>query len=261
MATPFVAANWKMHLDRAAIAEFCTALRALDESRPATRVGIFPPFVYLSQVVEALSGTSIAVGAQTARPEDKGAFTGEVAARMVADVGATHVIVGHSERRTLFGETDADVRERLDAALAANLDVIFCLGETIEERQADQTTAVVTRQLHAGLTGLSADVLAERVTLAYEPVWAIGTGLTATPQQAQDVHALLRAEMAQLAGADAAAAVAIQYGGSVKPANANELMSCADVDGALVGGASLEPASFEAIVRAAEPATRGAGSQ
>jgi len=260
VATPFVAANWKMHLDRAAIAEFCVALRVLDESRPATRVGIFPPSVYLPQVVEALSGTSIAVGAQTARPEDKGAFTGEVAARMVADVGATHVIVGHSERRTLFGETDDDVRARLDAALAAGLDVIFCLGETLDERQAGQTTEVVTRQLRAGFSGLDSDVLAERVTLAYEPVWAIGTGLTATPEQAQEVHALLRTEMTELAGADAAAAVAIQYGGSVKPANADELMNCADVDGALVGGASLQAETFEAIVRAAEPATRGAGS-
>lgn len=250
-----------MHLDRVAITEFCTALRALDETRPTTRVGVFPPSVYLSLVVEALSGTSIAVGAQTARPEDKGAFTGEVAARMISDVGATHVIVGHSERRAIFGESDEDVRARLDAALAAGLDVIFCLGETLQEREAEQTSAVVTRQLRAGLAGLESDVLAERVTLAYEPVWAIGTGRTATPAQAQEVHALLRGELTELAGADAAAAVAIQYGGSVKPANAKELMDCADVDGALVGGASLEPASFEAIVRAAEPAMRGAGSK
>jgi triosephosphate isomerase len=260
LATPFIAANWKMNLDGAAIAEFCGALRTLDQSRPATRVGIFPPAVYLARVVEALAGTSIAVGAQTARPEDNGAFTGEVSVRMVADVGATHVIVGHSERRAIFGETDADVRQRLDAALAAGLDVIFCLGETIEQRKAEQTTEVVSRQLHAGLDGLDGDVLAERVTLAYEPVWAIGTGLTATPEQAQAVHALLRAELTELAGADAAAAVAIQYGGSVKPGNATELMNCADVDGALVGGASLMPESFEAIVRAAEPATRGARS-
>jgi len=243
---PFIAGNWKMNLDRASIAAFCDAARVFEGS--PTRVGLFPPFVYLAQVVDAVAGTGIVVGAQTCHPAEKGAFTGEVAARQVADVGATHVIVGHSERRHVFGETDGDVRERLDAALGCGLDVILCVGETIEERQAERTTEVVARQLDAGVKGLDGEVLATRVTIAYEPVWAIGTGHTAAPEQAQEVHALLRARLGQAFGDGVAERVIIQYGGSVKPGNVAELMACPDVDGALVGGASLDFASFEALV-------------
>jgi triosephosphate isomerase len=173
---------------------------------------------------------------------------------MVKDVGASHVIVGHSERRRLFGESDAEIRARLDAALAAGLEVIFCLGETLAERQAGRTDEVVLRQLEAGVRGLPGETLARRVTIAYEPVWAIGTGVTATPAQAQEVHALLRRQLAGLAGQDAAARAIIQYGGSVKPDNIAELMDCADVDGALVGGASLEFPSFAALARLGAPA-------
>jgi len=238
-----------MHLDRAEIGAFCEALAAPGFGADGVRVGVFPPFVYLAQVADALAGTGIVVGAQNCHPADKGAFTGEVAARMVKDVGATHVIVGHSERRHVFGETDADVKERLDAALALGLDVILCVGETIDERQAERTEEVVFRQLDAGLAGLDGETVATRVTVAYEPVWAIGTGLTATPDQAQDVHAAVRARVAGTCGDDVAARVIIQYGGSVKPDNVAELIGQADVDGALVGGASLQPTSFQALAR------------
>ena len=259
MRTPFVAGNWKMHLDRASIADFCRALRgfAADKTRPPCKLGVFPPSVYLPAVVEALAGSGVAVGAQTCRPEKDGAFTGEIAARMVKDVGASHVIVGHSERRQLFGERDGDVRARLDAALAAGLDVIACLGETLEERKSGRTTAVTDRQLDALVAGLPGETLAARVTLAYEPVWAIGTGVVATPAQAQEVHAALRARLVARCGPDVAQRVVIQYGGSVKPENAGELLECPDVDGALVGGASLKFASFEAIARSARAVAHG----
>ena len=247
MRQTFIAGNWKMHLDGESIAAFCAELASA--TLPAdVRVGIYPPFVYLPQVVSALAGTDVIVGAQTCRPEDKGAFTGEVSARQVKDVGATSVIVGHSERRHVMGETDADVRARLDAALALGLDVVLCVGETLEERQAERTAAVVATQLDAGVNGLDGEVLSRRVTIAYEPVWAIGTGLTASPAQAQEVHAMLRGRLAQAFGDDVAASVTIQYGGSVKPDNVVELMACPDVDGALVGGASLKYDTFSALV-------------
>jgi triosephosphate isomerase len=257
---PFLVANWKMNLDRAAARDFCERLRGLDdelgrEGSPV-RLGVCPPFVYLAEVAAALAGTRIAVGGQTCRPEAQGAFTGEVSARMVKDVGASHVIVGHSERRRLFHETDSEVRARLDAALAAGLDLIFCLGETLDERNAGRTDEVVLRQLEAGVRGLPGETLSRRVTIAYEPVWAIGTGLTATPEQAQQVHALLRARLAQLAGGEAAARTTLQYGGSVKPENIADLFASPDVDGALVGGASLEFPLFAAIVRLAAPAAK-----
>jgi len=258
--TPFVAGNWKMNLDRAAVHALCRHLAVLAAEKPPSRLGVFPPFVYLADVVAELSGTGIVVGAQTCHSRESGAYTGEISARMIRDVGASHVIVGHSERRQLCGETDAEVRARLDAALAAGLDVILCVGETLDERKADRTAAVVTGQLQAGLAGLPADTIARRLTLAYEPVWAIGTGLNATPAQAQEVHALLRARLAALAGDAAAQRVVVQYGGSVKPDNIAALAACPDVDGALVGGASLDFRSFAAIARLGASAPRPAGS-
>jgi triosephosphate isomerase len=249
--TTFIAGNWKMHLDRADIAAFCTSLRE-NGGVDGVRLGVFPPFVYLAETAEALKGTGVVVGAQTCRPEEKGAFTGEVAARMLKDVGATHVIVGHSERRHIFGETDPDVRARLDAALALGLDVILCVGETIEERRADRTEDVIGTQLRAGVEGLDGTLVAERITVAYEPVWAIGTGEVATPAQAQEAHAYLRGLATELVGDDAARRLVIQYGGSVKPDNASELLSCPDVDGALVGGASLKCESLIAIARCSD---------
>jgi triosephosphate isomerase len=255
MRTPFIAGNWKMHLDRRAVGELCTGLAALtDDDLDAggegpVKVGVFPPFVYLPQVVEALAGRDIVVGAQTGRPEDEGAFTGEVSMRQVKDVGAGAVLVGHSERRHVLGETDADVRARLDAALAHDLHVVLCLGETLEQRRAGRTAEVVLSQLEAGTEGLDGASLAKDLTLAYEPVWAIGTGEVASPEQAQEVHGLLRGRVAEAFGESAAEALVIQYGGSVKPANVAELMACPDVDGALVGGASLQLQSFRGILR------------
>jgi len=246
-------------MDRAGVAAFCAELMGLDTGLGRARVGVFPSFVHLRQAVEALAGSGVIVGAQTCRPEPHGAFTGEVSVTQVKDAGATHVIVGHSERRHVMGETDADVRARLHAVLEAGLDAILCLGETLDERRADRTEEVVTRQLEAGVSGLDGELLRRRVTLAYEPVWAIGTGVTATPEQAQEVHALLRARLAGLAGRAAADGTTIQYGGSVKPDNIAELMACADVDGALVGGASLQAASFLRIVRAGAAAPDRAG--
>ncbi|HTE05951.1 MAG TPA: triose-phosphate isomerase [Planctomycetota bacterium] len=258
--TPFVAGNWKMNLDRGAVRSLCRHLATLAREKPPARLGVFPPFVYLADVVAELSGSGIVVGAQTCHPGESGAYTGEISARMIRDVGASHVIVGHSERRQLCGESDADVRARLDAALAAGLDVILCLGETLAQREAHATASVVTAQLEAGVTGLSSDVVARRLTIAYEPVWAIGTGLNATPAQAQEVHALLRARLAALAGDAAAAAVVVQYGGSVKPDNIAALAACPDVDGALVGGASLDIRSFATIARLGASSPRPARS-
>jgi triosephosphate isomerase len=170
---------------------------------------------------------------------------------MIADVGARACIVGHSERRQLFGETDADVRARRDAVLARDLDVILCIGETLEQREAGKTEEVVLGQLQAGLDGLDEDIVPTRITVAYEPVWAIGTGKTATPEQAQEVHALIRSRITELLGSHAASHTILQYGGSVKPANIAALMACPDVDGALVGGASLQLDSFAALIEGA----------
>ncbi len=249
MRTPFIAGNWKMNLDGAECAAFCAGLRDVAAEAEGVRLGVFPPFVYLGAVVEALAGTDVVVGAQTARPEASGAFTGEVAMRQVKDVGATHVILGHSERRHVFGETDADVRARLDVALELGLDVILCVGETLEERHTGRTEQVVTRQFEQALSNIDDAAVAERITVAYEPVWAIGTGETATPEQAQDVHAQLRALADRHFGGDVSSRLVIQYGGSVKPDNVATLLACPDVDGALVGGASLKLESFETLAR------------
>lgn len=249
MRRPFLAGNWKMHLGKAEVDAFCASLAALHGLDHVT-VGIFPSSVYLERAVAALAGSPVIVGAQTCRPEPSGAFTGEVSVTQVADAGASHVIVGHSERRHVLGETDADVRVRLDAALEHGLSVILCVGETLEQRQAGRTDAVVLGQLDAGTAGLDGELLAERVTIAYEPVWAIGTGQVASPEQAQEVHAAIRARLAQAFGAGVAERTIIQYGGSVKPGNVAELLACPDVDGALVGGASLEFDSFRALVEA-----------
>lgn len=253
MRQPYIAGNWKMNLDAASIDAFCVGLRDVVESFDSVRVGLFPPIVYLPQTVRAVAGTGVVVGAQTCHPAEKGAFTGEVSAPMIADVGARACIVGHSERRQLFGESDADVVARRDAALAQDLDVILCVGETLEQREAGQTESVVLGQVDAGIAGLDADALPKRLTIAYEPVWAIGTGKTATPEQAQEVHALIRARLAEALGGEAASHTIIQYGGSVKPTNVVELMACPDVDGALVGGASLELDSFAALIEGARP--------
>ena len=248
MRRPIVIANWKMHTtrdeaDRLA-REIVTALNGFDEAE----VVICPPFTALGAVAGAVAGTVVGLGAQDLHWESQGAFTGEVSASMLRDAGCGHVIVGHSERRALFGETDESVRRKTAAALECGLQPIVCVGETLEQREAGETGTVVRRQVAAALDGV-ADAL-DKLVVAYEPVWAIGTGRTATTEQAQQVQRMIRETLATIADEATAARVRIQYGGSVKPANAAELFACADVDGGLIGGASLEAGSFTAIVRA-----------
>ncbi|HZT79401.1 MAG TPA: triose-phosphate isomerase [Gemmataceae bacterium] len=251
MRKPFVAGNWKMYTTAAKARELAAAVaQGVPDDR--VTVAVCPPFPYLAAVADVLRGSRVALGAQNLYPEKEGAFTGEVSPAMLADVGCKYVILGHSERRRKpeFAESDAFINRKLRAALAAGLLPILCLGETIEEREAGRTEQVLDAQLTGSLAGLDAAGLA-KVVLAYEPVWAIGTGRNATPQQAEEAHAFLRRRVREQFGEPAAAGLVIQYGGSVKPDNAAALMGQPDVDGALVGGASLQAESFLAIVRAA----------
>jgi triosephosphate isomerase len=211
-------------------------------------VVIAPPSLQLAAVAEALRGSPVAWAAQNVHPEEKGAFTGEVSPAMLADLGCAYTIVGHSERRALFGETSEFVAHKAAALLAHGIRPIVCVGETLEERESERTFEIVGRQLDESLSRVS-DGQADVVVVAYEPVWAIGTGRTATPEMAQEVHAFIRESLGKRFGAAGGAAIRIQYGGSVKPDNAAALMQQPDIDGALVGGASLEPDSFAAIVR------------
>ena len=246
-----VAGNWKMNLDRRQAEELAKAVLARRAEAGATELVLCPPAVYLGTVGTALAGpaAAVALGGQNMHDKASGAFTGEVAPPMLVDLGCRYVILGHSERRTLFGETDGIVNSKTKAALAAGITPIVCVGETLEEREAGRTEAVVSAQVKGSLAGLAAADI-ERIVVAYEPVWAIGTGKVATPQQAQEVHALIRDLLAGLASPAVAAAVRIQYGGSVKPENAADLAALPDVDGALVGGASLKADDFLAIAKA-----------
>jgi triosephosphate isomerase len=248
---PIVAANWKMNKTAGEALALAGEIRRRLAGLDAVEVVICPPFTALGLVGERLGTSGVALGAQNAHAEPSGAFTGEVSAPMLADLGCAWVIVGHSERRTLCGETDRDVNRKARAVLAAGMRPIVCVGETLDERERGATEDVLARQLAGSLAGLEPDLA--RIVLAYEPVWAIGTGRTATPEQAQEAHAFLRQRIAEGAGHDAALALRIQYGGSVKPDNARALFELPDVDGGLIGGASLDAASFEAIVRAAAP--------
>lgn len=249
--TKIVAGNWKMNLDRAKAKELTAAVAARRGEAAAVELVLCPPALYVETVGSALAGvkSTVGLGAQNMHDKASGAFTGEVAPPMLVDLGCRYVILGHSERRTLFGETDAAVNVKTKAALAAGLVPIVCVGETLEEREAGKTAAVVTGQVQGSLAGLSAADL-EKVVVAYEPVWAIGTGKVATPEQAQEVHALIRALLAGLSSPEVAARVRIQYGGSVKPNNAADLARQPDIDGALVGGASLKADDFLGIAKA-----------
>jgi triosephosphate isomerase len=250
--TPFVCGNWKMFTTAATARELAAAV-AHGVTDDRVRVAVCPPFPYLSAVAEAVKGSRVGLGAQNLYPAKEGAFTGEVSPAMLVDAGCHIVIVGHSERRHVLGESDDFINRKVLAGLDAGLTVILGVGETLEERQRNRTEAILDRQLTAGVADLPATAL-DRLVIAYEPVWAIGTGHNATPQQAQDAHAFLRRRYGELTAASAAERLVIQYGGSVKPENAAELMAQSDVDGALVGGASLKPDLFLAIVRAAETA-------
>ncbi len=244
-----IGGNWKMNLDLAGALTLAGELRNRLGSQRQVEVLIFPPYPFLQPVVERLRDSAIAVGGQDLWLGTKGAFTSGVSAPMLRSVGCTHVLIGHSERRAVFGDNDAMVARKLRAALDGGLKPVLCVGETLEQRKSGETFAVVTRQLDSAFEGLQADALGDLI-IAYEPVWAIGTGLTATPEQAQDVHADIRARVAHHYGSAFAEALRLQYGGSVKGSNAAGLLGQTDIDGALVGGASLKAEEFAAIVRA-----------
>jgi triosephosphate isomerase len=253
MRKKFVAGNWKMYTNAASARQLAAAVvQGLgDEKRVA--VAVCPPAPYLPLVAEILKGSAVVLGAQNCYHEEEGAFTGEISPAMLVDVGCRYVILGHSERRHKLGETDAFINRKVRAALACGLEVILCLGETLEERQTHRTESVLDSQLNGSLAGLDAAAL-RHVVLAYEPVWAIGTGQNATPEQAQQAHTFIRGRIRERFGEESAAALRIQYGGSVKPDCAASLFAQPDVDGGLIGGASLNAESFLAIVRAALPA-------
>lgn len=245
---PFIAANWKMYKTVSEAVDFMREFIPLVKPVGDAEIVIAPAFTALRAVAEAAKGTNVTVSSQDVFYEEKGAFTGEVSPGMVKDSGASFCIVGHSERRQYFHETDQAVNLKARAALKAGLGVIMCVGETLGERKADKTGEVLTRQLEAGFKDIFTGGEAKNIVLAYEPVWAIGTGLTATPEQAEEAHIFIRKRLAGLIGEQAAGAMRLLYGGSVKPENIDSLMACPDVDGALVGGAGLEAESFAKIV-------------
>jgi triosephosphate isomerase (TIM) len=247
MRKPVMAGNWKMYKTAAQTADFFAKFSPSVASATHAEIVICAPFVSLPAAVEAARSTSIGIGAQDVFWLKEGAYTGEVSAPMLAAIGVQWVIVGHSERRQYFGETDETVLKKTVAALDAGLTPIVCVGERLEEREAEATESVLARQFQAGIEGLDAQQFA-RIVIAYEPVWAIGTGKTATPEIAEAAHAFLRSRIEAHFGSGAATACRLLYGGSVKPDNIRGLMSQPDIDGALVGGASLDPASFAAIV-------------
>jgi triosephosphate isomerase len=258
MRTLFVAGNWKMYPT-----SLEAAVKLAEEVKTGVgqvvdvRVAICPPSLYLYRIDDVLAGSPIGLGAQNMNAHPEGAYTGELSGPMLVDAGCTHVILGHSERRHGHGETDDMVNGKLLAALHARLIPIVCIGETRLERESDMTEDVLDRQIEHSLAGLTPEQMGG-VVLAYEPVWAIGTGLTATPIQAQAVHAFIRRKLAAKFGEATASRVVVQYGGSVKPENAGELLACPDIDGALVGGASLKSADFLAIFHAGQAvAARG----
>jgi len=244
----FIVGNWKMNTSAAESVALAGALADRLGAVDSVDLGVAPPFVYLSGVAAALADSNIALGGQNMFYEDSGAFTGEVSGGMLKDVGVSFVILGHSERRHVIGETDELINRKVIKALADGLDVILAVGELLEQRRSERTIEVVSRQVKVGLEGVGADEMAG-VTIAYEPVWAIGTGVTATPDQAQEVHAMIRKLLGGMYDGRVAEATRIQYGGSVKPENAAEPLSLPDVDGALVGGASLKAKAFAGIVQ------------
>ncbi len=243
---PLMAGNWKMHKTIAESVDLVKKLASLTGAPTDREILVCPPFTALTAAAQAAKGTAVQVGGQNMNDNLQGAFTGEVAPGMVKDAGATHVILGHSERRQFYGETDALINKKVRLALEQALTPILCVGETLAERESAKTFAVVERHLTEGLKGLSASDVA-RVVIAYEPVWAIGTGKTATPEQAQEIHGFIRRKLEALFGS-AAEKVRVLYGGSVKPDNVDALMAQPDIDGGLVGGASLKAEDFARIV-------------
>lgn len=247
MRTPVIAGNWKLFKTIGEATTMVNDLKPLVAGTKGVEIVVAPVFTAISKVTDALAGSNINVSAQDCYWEEEGAFTGEVAPKLLKDAGCSHVIIGHSERRQYFGETDTTVNKKAVAAISTGLTAIVCVGETLAERESDRTFTVIETQILGGLADFSADQLA-RTVIAYEPVWAIGTGKSASDEQAQEVHAFIRGLVAKQFGQSVADAIRILYGGSVKPENVKGLMAQADIDGALVGGASLKADSFAAIV-------------
>ncbi|MCD8138607.1 MAG: triose-phosphate isomerase [Planctomycetaceae bacterium] len=247
MRKPFICGNWKMYKTNAEAVAFVNEAKSLVAGATDVDVGIGAPATALKSLADAAKGTNIMVGGENCHWEKEGAFTGEIAPGMLVECGCSFVIIGHSERRQYFGETNETCNKKAKAAIANGLTVILCCGETLDEREAGKTTAVVTDHVKNGLAGFTPEEM-KKIVIAYEPVWAIGTGKTATPEQAQEVHAVIRTLLADMFGKDIAEATRIQYGGSVKPENVKEIMAQPDVDGALVGGAALKPDSFAKLV-------------
>ncbi len=246
MRKPVIAGNWKLFKTIAESVALVNELKLLVAGNQSVEIVVAPVFTALSRVGDAIKGSNISMASQDCYWEEEGAFTGEVAPKLLKDAGCSHVIIGHSERRQYFGETDLTVNKKAKAAIAAGLSAIVCVGESLTERESDQTFNVIETQIKGGLEGL-ADLAFTHIVIAYEPVWAIGTGKTASDAQAQEVHAFIRQLIARLFGKPVADAVRILYGGSVKPDNVKGLMTQPDIDGALVGGASLKAESFAAI--------------
>jgi triosephosphate isomerase len=247
MRTPFVAGNWKMHKTVAETVKYVKEFRGLVKDVAGVEIVLAPPFTALHAAAEAARNSNLGIAAQNLHWEREGAFTGEISATMIAEAGAEYVIIGHSERRTLFGETDASVNRKIAASCAAGLTPIVCIGETLDQRERNETFTVLDRQIRDGLDGVTSEQLVQLV-IAYEPVWAIGTGRNATPAQAAEAHSHIRKRLQQWFGASSSELCRIVYGGSVKPDNIADLASQADVDGALVGGASLDVKAFFTIV-------------
>ncbi len=247
MRKPVIAGNWKMNKTKLESIKLVTELKNLLPRTVAVDIIVAPPFTALTYVFESISGSNIALAAQNCHWEDSGAYTGEISPPMLKDLGCSHVILGHSERRQYFGETDSSVNKKLKAVIRNDLIPIVCVGESLKERKKGETFRIVENQIKQGLADLTSTEFNE-IIIAYEPIWAIGTGETATPAQAQEVHQLIRKTLGELFGNKLAAETRIQYGGSVKPDNIAELMAQEDIDGALVGGASLEARSFAEIV-------------
>jgi triosephosphate isomerase len=248
MRKPIIAGNWKMFKTTAETRSFFDGLIPEIQGVEHCDIVVAPPHTSLTTAVEEADGTRVAISAQNVHWEAEGAFTGEVSVKMLLEIGCTHTIIGHSERRQYFGETDATVNRKTRAAVAGGLEAIVCVGETLSQRDAGNAVEVVQRQVDEGLGGLTEQDLSH-IIVAYEPVWAIGTGRTATPQQATEMHAAIRRRIAEIYNYGIADRMRILYGGSVKPDNISELMKQDDIDGALVGGASLDPASFVRIIK------------
>lgn len=249
MRRKVIAGNWKMHKDLSESQNLISKLtNALSKEEIRCDVIICPPFTSLSEAGSLIKNTKVKLGAQNMYFEDKGAFTGEISAAMLKSVGCEYVILGHSERRTIFGEPDSTVNKKIKKALSSGLKPIFCIGESLSERESGVTKEIIKRQVTEGLQQVSKGEM-EKIIIAYEPIWAIGTGVNATPEQAQEVHVFVRELISEIFGSDTAENLVIQYGGSVKPENAGELLSQNDIDGALVGGACLDADSFISIIK------------